>query len=85
MLYTYHTMSVIHLYGFIMFAKCAKWVKILEHMCESEESKWKCCREVVNTLPTETNEQGYQGQLSFLGYILPQHAKFIAWCNSKLK
>lgn len=54
-------------------------------MCESEENKRKSCREVVNTLPTETNEQGYQGE-QFPWVHPPQHAKFIArWCNSKLK
>lgn len=83
MLYTYHT-SVIHLYGFIMFTKCLS-VKILEHVYESEENKWKYCREVVDKLPTETDEQGYQGQQIFLG-TSPQHAKFIArWCNPKRK
>lgn len=65
MLYTYHT-SVIHLYGFIMFTKCLS-VKILEHVYESEENKWKYCREVVDKLPTETDEWRYQGQQIFLG------------------
>lgn len=40
-------------------------------MCESKENNWKCCREVVDKLPTETNEQGYQSQQIFLGYIPP--------------
>lgn len=62
-------MSAIHLYGFIMFTKCFS-VNILEHVCETEENKWKCCREAVEQLPTPTNEQGYKGQQNFLGYIL---------------
>lgn len=37
-LYTYHTMSAIHLYGFIMFTKCFS-VNILERVCETEENK----------------------------------------------
>lgn len=38
MLYSYHTTSVIYLYGFIMFTKCLS-VKILEHVCQRKISE----------------------------------------------